>query len=97
VPLYISCAQFTPQVIYKLIPCLFCRPGPPVPNLTLSEDAVLSTASVLRVELNKVLEVFQDVALGKDFKLFLKVSHSDPGWCAFALCMVGGQEHTCCC
>ncbi len=69
-----------------------------MPDLTLSEDAVLSTASVLRVELNKVLEVFQDVALGKDFKLFLKVSHSDPGWCvAFASCMVGGEEHTCCC
>jgi hypothetical protein len=49
------------------------RPGPPVPDLTLSEDDVLSTASVLRVELNKVLEVVRDVALGKDFKLFLKV------------------------
>lgn len=68
-----------------------------MPDLTLSEDAVLSTASVLRVELNKVLEVFQDVALGKDFKLFLKVYLSDPGWCAFASCMVGGQEDTCRC
>jgi hypothetical protein len=44
-----------------------------VHDLSLSEDVVLSTASALRVELNKVLEVVQDVARGKDFKLFLKV------------------------
>ncbi len=59
------------------------RPGPPVPDLTLSEDDVLSTASVLRVELNKVLEVVRDVALGKDFKLFLKVHTSPAEWPAF--------------
>jgi hypothetical protein len=59
--------------VWANLASLLNRPGPPVPDLTLSEDAVLSTASVLRVELNKVLEVFQDVALGKDFKLFLKV------------------------
>ncbi|CAM6042664.1 unnamed protein product [Sphagnum compactum] len=59
--------------VWANLASLLNRRGPPVPDLTLSEDAVLSTASVLRVELNKVLEVVQDVALGKDFKLFLKV------------------------
>ncbi len=53
-------------------------------DLTLSEDVMLSTASALRVELNKVLEVVQDVAQGKDFKLFLKVPTSAPEWYAFA-------------
>jgi hypothetical protein len=59
--------------VWANLASLLNRPGPPVPDLTLSEDDVLSTASVLRVELNKVLEVVRDVALGKDFKLFLKV------------------------
>jgi hypothetical protein len=77
--LYISVLQFIPHAIHKLIPfCLTVR------DLTLSEDVVLSTASALRVELNKVLEVVQDVAQGKDFKLFLKVPTSAPEWYAFA-------------
>jgi hypothetical protein len=49
------------------------RPGPPVPELHLSEDFVLSTASRLRVQLNHYLDVVQDIAVGKDFKLFIKV------------------------
>lgn len=49
------------------------RPGPPVPELHLSEDFVLSTASRLRVHLNHYLDVVQDIAVGKDFKLFIKV------------------------
>jgi hypothetical protein len=59
--------------VWANLAALLNRPGPPVHDLTLSEDVVLSTASALRVELNKVLEVVQDVARGKDFKLFLKV------------------------
>ncbi len=39
----------------------------------MSEDFVLSTASSVRLELNKALAIAHDVALGKDFKLFLKV------------------------
>ncbi|KAH8953183.1 hypothetical protein BDL97_08G010500 [Sphagnum fallax] len=59
--------------VWANLAALLNRPGPPVHDLSLSEDVVLSTASALRVELNKVLEVVQDVARGKDFKLFLKV------------------------
>jgi hypothetical protein len=44
-----------------------------LPELSLSEDFVLSTANTVRLELNKVLAIAHDVALGKDFKLFLKV------------------------
>jgi hypothetical protein len=49
------------------------RAPPPLPELSLSEDFVLSTANTVRLELNKVLAIAHDVALGKDFKLFLKV------------------------
>jgi len=49
------------------------RAPPPLPELSLSEDFVLSTASSVRLELNKALAIAHDVALGKDFKLFLKV------------------------
>lgn len=53
--------------------CLVGRNGPPVPQLSLSEDFVQSTAHAIRIELNKALGVARDVALGHDFKLFLKV------------------------
>jgi hypothetical protein len=52
---------------------LFDRPRPPACDLTLFEDVMLSTANVLHMELNQVLEVVQDIISGKDFKLFLKV------------------------
>ncbi len=44
-----------------------------MPEFHLSEDFVLSTASRLRVQLNHYLDVVQDIAVGKDFKLFIKV------------------------
>jgi hypothetical protein len=59
--------------VWANVAALLHRNGPPVPQLSLSEDFVLSTASAVRIELNKALGVAQDVALGKDFKLFLKV------------------------
>ncbi|KAL2622672.1 hypothetical protein R1flu_002877 [Riccia fluitans] len=52
---------------------LLNRSPPPIPELKLSEDTVVHTAKTLRVEINKVLAIAHDVALGKDFKLFLKV------------------------
>jgi hypothetical protein len=50
------------------------RAGPPVPELSLSEDFVLSAATAFRIEVNKALAIARDVSLGKDFKLFLLVS-----------------------
>lgn len=49
------------------------RSPPPLPNLHVSEEAANSLALALRVEINKALAIARDVALGKDFKLFLKV------------------------
>jgi hypothetical protein len=74
--------------------CLVGRNGPPVPQLSLSEDFVLSTASAIRIELNKAMGVARDVALGKDFKLFLKVWIFSLNLTAvFVICI---QEVMCC-
>jgi hypothetical protein len=59
--------------VWANVAALLNRAGPPVPELSLSEDFVFSTAGVIREEVNKALGVARDVALGKDFKLFLKV------------------------
>jgi reticulon-3 len=49
------------------------KPGPPLPELKLSEDTVKSGALLLRDEVNKILQLSHDVALGKDYLLFAKV------------------------
>lgn len=59
--------------VWANVAALLNRNGPPVPELSLSEDFVFSTARLIREELNRALGVARDVALGKDFKLFLKV------------------------
>ncbi|CAM6023339.1 unnamed protein product [Sphagnum balticum] len=59
--------------VWSNVAALLNRAPPPLPELSLSEDFVLSTASSVRLELNKALAIAHDVALGKDFKLFLKV------------------------
>jgi hypothetical protein len=59
--------------VWSNVAALLHRAGPPVPELSLSEDFVLSTANALRIELNKALAIARDVSLGKDFKLFLLV------------------------
>jgi hypothetical protein len=53
------------------------RALPPLPELSLSEEFVIRTANLVRLELNKALAIAHDVALGKDFKLFLKVFEVD--------------------
>eukprot|EP00249_Psilotum_nudum_P009473 c21958_g1_i2 orf=205-942(+) len=64
------------------------RSPPPIPELELSEDMVASFASVLREEINKALAVSHDIALGKDFRLFLKVAAV-----LWGLSVVGGWFH----
>lgn len=59
--------------VWSNVAALLHRPGPPVPELSLSEDFVMSTASMFGSEMNKALAIARDVALGKDFKLFVLV------------------------
>ncbi|XP_011009145.1 PREDICTED: reticulon-like protein B12 [Populus euphratica] len=50
------------------------RPAPPLPRFHLSEETVTEVASLIRTRLNALLSISQDIALGKDTKLFLKVA-----------------------
>lgn len=45
-----------------------------LPELELSEEMVNSVAASFRVKINYVLLMAHDITLGKDFKLFFKVS-----------------------
>lgn len=79
--------------LWSNVASLLHRPGPPVPELTLPEDLVLSTANVVRIEVNKALSVARTVALGKDFKLFfiviafLYVVSTVTSWFNFLTCI----------
>ncbi|KAI5078831.1 hypothetical protein GOP47_0006502 [Adiantum capillus-veneris] len=64
------------------------RSPPPLPNLYVSEEVANSLALALRAEINKVLAIIKDIALGKDFKLFLKVMAI-----LWGLSIVGGWFH----
>ncbi|XP_044461163.1 reticulon-like protein B12 [Mangifera indica] len=50
------------------------RPVPPLPELYLSEEKVNEVAAIVRTHVNDLLCVSQDIALGKDSKLFFKVA-----------------------
>ncbi|KAJ7950195.1 Reticulon-like protein [Quillaja saponaria] len=50
------------------------RPAPPLPELHLSEAMVNEVATFVRTRVNDILSVSQDIALGKDSRLFLKVA-----------------------
>ncbi|MCO5581877.1 hypothetical protein L7F22_035766 [Adiantum nelumboides] len=67
---------------------LLNRSPPPLPDLNLSEDEARSLAFTFREEFNKVLAVAHDLALGKDFKLLLKVAAI-----LWGLSVVGGWFH----
>ncbi|KAF3448993.1 hypothetical protein FNV43_RR09717 [Rhamnella rubrinervis] len=50
------------------------RPAPPLPELHLSEEKVNEVAAMIRTHVNTFLSVSQDIALGKDSRLFFKVA-----------------------
>lgn len=50
------------------------RPAPPLPQLHLSEEMANEVTTFIRTRVNDLLSVSQDVALGKDSRLFLKVA-----------------------
>ncbi|WVZ17487.1 hypothetical protein V8G54_010469, partial [Vigna mungo] len=49
-------------------------PAPPLPQLHLSEEIANEVTAFIRTRVNDLLSVSQDIALGKDSKLFLKVA-----------------------
>jgi len=52
----------------------FDRPAPPLPQLHLSEEMANEVTTFIRTRVNDLLSVSQDIALGKDSRLFLKVA-----------------------
>lgn len=52
------------------------RPPPPLPELHLSQEMVNEVADFIRLHVNTLLSVTQDIALGKDSRLFFKVAAS---------------------
>ncbi|TKY63416.1 Reticulon protein B12 [Spatholobus suberectus] len=50
------------------------RPAPPLPQLHLSEEMANEVTAFIRTRVNDLLSVSQDIALGKDSRLFLKVA-----------------------
>lgn len=51
-----------------------CRQPQTLPELVLSEEMVNNAAASFRVKINYALLVAHDITLGKDFRLFFKVS-----------------------
>ncbi|XP_019161218.1 PREDICTED: reticulon-like protein B12 [Ipomoea nil] len=52
---------------------LLNRPAPPLPHLYLSEERVNEAAVFIRDHINTLLSAFEDIALGRDTELFVKV------------------------
>lgn len=50
------------------------RPLPPLPDLEVSEDFVIKTADAAQVWINYVLAIANDIALGRNVKLFVQVA-----------------------
>ncbi|KAH9325591.1 hypothetical protein KI387_005769, partial [Taxus chinensis] len=60
--------------VWATAAALIGRPPPPLPELELSEEMVNETASLIRSQANFLFRVANDIALGKDPKLFFKVA-----------------------
>lgn len=52
----------------------FYRPAPPLPQLHLSDEMTNEMAAFIQTKVNNLFSVSQDIALGKDSRLFLKVA-----------------------
>ncbi|KAJ4704523.1 Reticulon-like protein [Melia azedarach] len=62
------------------------RPAPPLPELHLSEELVNEVAALIRTSVNDLLSISQDIALGKNSRLFFKVAV-----CLWLISFVGGM------
>ncbi|KAJ7967518.1 Reticulon-like protein [Quillaja saponaria] len=75
--------SFVANVLLLLVVILFFwaksasllnRPLPPLPDLEISEECVVKAADALQVWINYALSIAHDIAIGRNFKLFLQIS-----------------------
>lgn len=75
--------SFTSNVLLLLFTILFLwaksaailnRPAPPLPHFHLSEETADEASTFLRDHINTILSVSEDIALGRDTKLFVRVA-----------------------
>ncbi|CAI9779237.1 unnamed protein product [Fraxinus pennsylvanica] len=52
------------------------RPAPPLPHLYISEEITNDAATFIRNHINVLLRVSEDIALGRDSRMFVKVALS---------------------
>lgn len=64
---YLSC------YLIILLYMVMNRPAPPLPDFYLSEETVSEAAAFIRKHINALLSVSQDIALGKDTQMFMRV------------------------
>lgn len=50
------------------------RQPPTLPEIVVTEEMVNNAAAAFQVKINNLLLMAHDIALGKDFRIFLKVS-----------------------
>lgn len=65
---------FTILFLWAKSAAILNRPAPPLPHLYLSEEMVNEAAYFIRNHINTLLLVSENIALGKDTNMFVKVS-----------------------
>ncbi|KAG8376988.1 hypothetical protein BUALT_Bualt09G0121500 [Buddleja alternifolia] len=67
---------FTILFLWAKSAAILNRPAPPLPHFHLSEETVNEAATFIRDHVNTVLSVSEDIALGRDSRMFIKVALS---------------------
>lgn len=71
--------------VWSKAAALLNRPPPPLPEVYLREELVAEVGELVRTQINHLIKVCRNVALGKDSKLYLRVAA-----CLLLLGVVGG-------
>ncbi|KAK6120297.1 hypothetical protein DH2020_045988 [Rehmannia glutinosa] len=65
---------FTILFLWAKSAAILNRPAPPLPHLYLSEESVNEAATFIRDRVNTMLAMFEDIAYGRDSRMYIKVA-----------------------